>query len=63
MNSNMILHTIDTGMGVAGAAVFIEENREYYVVGVHVQSRPEGKMAVFMNEARVRKIQSWINSC
>lgn len=62
MNSDMIVHFIDTSPGIAGAAVFVEESNEYYVVGVHVKGSLESNIAVYMNEARVRRIESWINS-
>jgi glutamyl endopeptidase len=60
MMNHLIHHTLDTSAGQAGAAVFVEDDGEYYVVGVHVQGTSVGNLAVFMNGARIRRINEWI---
>jgi hypothetical protein len=57
----MIHHVIDTEGGQSGSSLYIEEDRKYYVIGVHV-IRVIGKInkATYLNEARIARIKGWI---
>lgn len=63
-NEDMIDYKIDTSSGQSGAGVYIVENGDYYVIGVHVLDDKGSNItnqATCMNSTRVKRIQEWIS--
>jgi V8-like Glu-specific endopeptidase len=61
--SDIIDHNIDTSRGQSGSPIYIEENGNYYIFGVHVREANSiiaSNQAVFLNNDRIRRIKGWI---
>jgi V8-like Glu-specific endopeptidase len=63
-DEDMVEYKIDTSSGQSGAGVYIVENGDYYVIGVHVlddKGNNTTNQATCMNSSRVKTIQEWIS--
>ena len=60
-NELITYNKIDTNCGQSGSPICIEaENRERYIIGVHVRAQQGYNEGTYLNKARIDKIRKWV---
>jgi V8-like Glu-specific endopeptidase len=61
-SEDKLYYTLQESSGMTGSVLYIEEDSNYYPIGVHIGYHPNSQftgIATFLNSARISKINEW----